>query len=180
MRRRVGDLRGMECGAELSAMEEASVCDPCGNGEGLGCVLRVASDWEFEAENERIHDAWMRACSFWRAEREIGQWKERLMDTVTQLQAALRELDDTLMMALVGAGKGGEEKRSYSKTMISCVNSLERELQKGLVVDCGNGTCTLTNEMLKDFSDFSCSVMTGNVWIGRGCEHSPLRSLYCW
>ena len=85
------------------------------------------------------------------------------MDTVTQLQAALRELDDALMVALVGAGKGREEKRSYSKTMISCVNSLERELQKGLVVDCGNGSCTLTNEMLKDFSDFSCSVMTGNV-----------------
>ena len=81
----------------------------------------------------------------------------------TQLQAALRELDDALMVALVGAGKGREEKRSYSKTMISCVNSLERELQKGLVVDCGNGSCTLTNEMLKDFSDFSCSVMTGNV-----------------
>ena len=102
------------------------------------------------------------------------------MGPVTQLQAALRELDDALMVALVGAGKGGEAKRSYSKTMISCVNSLERELQNGLVLDCGNGTCTLTNEMLKDFSGFSCSVMTGNVWIGAGCEHSPLRSLYCW
>lgn len=88
-------------------MSEESVCDPCGNGEGLGCVLRVASDGEFEADNERIQEAWMRACSYWRAEKEAGQWKERLMGTVTQLQAALRELDDALQVARVGAGKGG-------------------------------------------------------------------------
>ena len=105
----------------------------------------------------------MRACSYWRAEKEIEQWKERMMDAVAQLQAVLRELDDALMVALVGVGKGGEEKRSYSKTMTSCVNSLERELENGLVSDCGNGSCTLMNEMLKDFSGFSCSLMTGNV-----------------
>ena len=169
----------MKFDVELGEMQRESVCDPCENGEGLGCVMRIVSDPALEAVNQRIRDDWVRACALWTAEKEIREWRERLRETVAQLQAALRELDDALKVVRVGAGNRGQGKSSYSRAMGLCVESVEKELENGMVKDCGNGSCTLTNAMLKDFSGFSCSMMTGNVCVVWDCERSFLRSLCC-
>ncbi|CBK23759.2 uncharacterized protein [Blastocystis hominis] len=116
--------------------------------------MRIVSDPALEAVNQRIRDDWVRACALWTAEKEIREWRERLRETVAQLQAALRELDDALKVV----------RSSYSRAMGLCVESVEKELENGMVKDCGNGSCTLTNAMLKDFSGFSCSMMTGNFF----------------
>lgn len=99
-------------------MESDSVCDPCGDGEGLACLLRIVSNAQFEEQNRQIRDAWTTACSHWRGWDEIGRWKQQLEDAAGQLQAALKELDDAVESAQVGVEKAAQGRTRSIKRSI--------------------------------------------------------------
>lgn len=144
-------------------MKSPTICDPCRTGEGLSCVLRIASDEQFEEWNTLIHNTWSRACTHYQAVIEITEWKASLTSAITQLQTALKDLDDALDVATLEQGSVHSNKKSFIDATVSCLRKVENVIQEGLLLDCGNGSCTVTYELLRDFIDFSCSLSSGNV-----------------
>ena len=80
----------------------SDICDPCKDGDGFGCVARIASDLSYQELNVQIHDSWIKSCTLQVSLDMLEKWNTEIWDVFEEINGTVVDLEVAMNSAIVG------------------------------------------------------------------------------